>query len=183
MLEKKLLTLGCAIEILACGACFLPPLPEPKPPLPPALASVHIIAIDVEDGTASNFFDPRFMSNTTAGNFNRLWKEFPVRAKAFNAGGPSDATLKITVLRNKASCKPGDKGKQFCSFEMIASFAVTAAEGRILENKSEEISKFGLWLEGKPLPESWNSNPFRQEAAYALAMTAGDKLFVSERPN
>lgn len=44
MLEKKLLTLASAAAIVACGACFLPPLPQ-HPPLPPpvrsALQSIH----------------------------------------------------------------------------------------------------------------------------------------------
>jgi hypothetical protein len=183
MLEKKLVTLACAVGILACGACFLPPLRDPAPPLPPALASVHIIAIQVEDGTASNLFDPLIMSSATAINFNRLWNEFPLRAEASNAGGPSDAALRIAVLRKTASCIPGDKGRKFCSIEMIASFTVTATDGRILQSKPEERSKFGLWVKGDSLPGTWNSNPFRQDAAYALAMTAGEKLLVSGRPN
>jgi hypothetical protein len=183
MFEKKLVTLCCAVGILACGACFLPPLPERKTPLPPALASVHNIAIHVEDGTAGNLFDPLIMSNATAGNFNRLWNEFAVRAEGFSTGKPSDAALRITVLRKTASCIPGDKGRQFCSIEMIASFNVTAADGRILQSNLEERSKFGLWVTGNSLPETWNSNPFRQEAAYALARTAGVKLLLSEHPN
>jgi hypothetical protein len=183
MLEKKLVTLGCAVSILACGACFLPPLQGPKPPLPPALTSVHLIAVHVEDGTARNLFDPLIMSSATASNFNRLWKEFPVRAEAFDAGIPSDATLKITVIRTTASCIPRDKDKQFCSFEFFASFTVTGAGGRILQSEPEEGSRFGLWFKGNSLPETWNSDPFRQEATYALAMTAGEMLFVSTRPN
>ena len=35
MFEKKMLTLCCAIGILAFGACFLPPLPQRQPPPPP----------------------------------------------------------------------------------------------------------------------------------------------------
>jgi len=37
MVEKKLLTLAGVVGILACGACFLPPLPQHEPPPPPAL--------------------------------------------------------------------------------------------------------------------------------------------------
>jgi len=183
MIERKILTLAGAAGILACGACFLPPLPGPKPPLPPALASVHIIAIHVEDGTAGNLFDPLIMSNATVGNFNRLWKEFPVRAVSSNSAGPKDATLRINVLRKTASCAPADKGHQFCSFDLISSFTLTAADGRILQSKPEERSKLGIWLKGDSLPETWNSNPFLQDAAYALAMTAGDKLLVLVPPN
>ncbi len=183
MVEKKLVTLGCAVGILMCGACFLPPLNEPKPHLPPALVSVHSLAIQVEDGTGTSLFDPVMMSKATAGNFNRQWSEFSVRAMALSDGGPADAVLKITVLRKMDSFNPGQKGRQFYPLEMVASFTVTAADGRILESKPEERLRFGVWFDGKSLPETWNSNPFRQEAAYALALTAGNKLLVSERPN
>jgi hypothetical protein len=177
MIEKKLLTLAGAAGILFCGACFLPPPPE-HAPLPPVLAAVHVIAIHVEDRTAGNLFDPLVMSNATASNFNRLWKEFPVRAVAFNAGGPSDAALSIAVLRKMASCVPADKGHQFCTFELISSFTLTGADGRILRSKPEERSKLGIRLKGDSLPQTWNSNPFLEDAGYALATTAGDKLLV-----
>jgi hypothetical protein len=183
MIEKKLLTLAGVLGILACGACFLPPLPQKKATLPPALASVHRIAIHVEDGTGGKLFDPVIMSNATADNFNQLWQEFPVQAAAFNDGGPSDAALRISVLRKTASCKPEDNGKQFCSFEIIASFTLTAADGRILQSSQQKSSKFGLWYKGNSLPDNLNSNPFRQKAAYALAMTAGEMFLISDRSN
>jgi hypothetical protein len=183
MVEKKLLTLACAAGILACGACFSPGLNEPKPQLPPALASVHVIAIQVEDGTGSNLFDSVIMSNATAGNFNRLWKDFGVRARALNAGGPSDSVLRIIVLRKTVSITPEKNGRQFYPFEMAASYTLTTADGRILESMPERLSQFGTWFDGKSLPETWNSNPLRQDAAYALAMTAGDMLQPSKRTN
>jgi len=181
MVEKKLLTLAGVVGILACGACFLPPLPQKKTPLPPALSSVHKIAVRVEDGTTGNLFDPVTISNATADNFNRLWKDFPVQAEAFNAGGPSDAALRITVLRKTASCRPGNNGKQFCSFETIVSFTLTAADGRILVSRQQESSKFGLWYKGDSPPSNLNANPFRKGASYSLAMTAGSMLFLSVR--
>ena len=183
MVEKKLLTAACAVGILACGACFLPPPNQPKPQLPPALASVHIISIQVEDGTGSNLFDPLMMSKAVASNFNHQWSEYPVRARALNAGGTGDATLRIVVLRKTDSFTLGKKGRQFYPLEMVASFTVTAADGRNLASKPEEHMKFGAWFNGKSPPETWNSNPFLHDAAYALAMTAGDKLLHSERPN
>jgi len=175
--RKKLLTLAGLVGILACGACFLPPLPQQRASLPPALASVHMIAIRVEDGTASNLFDPLIMSNATAGNFNQLWKEFPVKAEASNAGGPSDAVLRITVLRKTTSCNPEGNGKQFCSFEMVASFTLTIADGRALQSWPQKSSKFGVWYKGNSLPDNLNANPFRHDASYSLATTAGEMLF------
>jgi hypothetical protein len=172
MRRKKLLTLGCAAGILACGACFLPPPHEPPPPLPPNLAAVHTIAIQVEDTTTENRLDPVPMSEATARNFNRLWADFRVRAKPFGAESKSDSVLRITVRRKTESCSLSG-GKMFCSYEMIASFTVTAADGSVLQNKAEQRSQFGLWVDAGAAHGDWNSSPNRQRAAYALAMTAG----------
>jgi len=177
MLKQKLLTIAGVVGILACGACFLPPIPQRKAPLPPALASVHRITIQVEDGTAGKLFDPLVMSNATARNFNELWREFPVRADAVNTGGSSDATLRITVHSRTVSCKAESKDKLFCSYEMIISVTLTAADGTILKNRQQESSKFGLWYRGDSLKEDLNANPFRQQASYSLASTAGEVLF------
>jgi len=183
MLEKKVLTLACMAGILACGACFLPPLPEPKPRLPPALASLHRIAIQVEDNTGDNLFDPVVMSRATASNFNRLWSGFPLHADSFGPSGLSDGTLRISVIRKSVSCSPQRERKQFCTIDMGISFTVKAADGRILQSEREQRSTFGLSLRAMSLPVTWNSDPFRQEAAYALAFTAGSKLLVPEPSN
>ena len=177
MVEKKLLTAACVAGILACGACLLPPLPQKKAPLPPALASVHRITIQVEDGTGNNIFDPLIMSNATASNFSQLWSGFPVRAEGVNAGESGDAALRITVHRETASCKGESKDKLFCSYEMIVSVTLTAADGTILKSKQQESSKFGLRYDGNSLKENLNANPLRQQASYSLAMTAGETLF------
>lgn len=174
-----MLTLGCAVGILACGACFLPPPHEPPPPLPPTLAAVHTIAIQVEDTTTENRLDSVLMSEATARNFNRLWADFRVRAKPFGAEGKSDVVLKITVRRKTESCRPSG-GKLFCSYEMIASFTVTAADGGVLQNKAERRSQFGLWEDAGAAHGDWNSRPYRQEAANALAISSG---FIFDTPS
>lgn len=177
MFEKKLLTLAGVVGILASGACLLPPLPQKKASLPPVLASVRRITIQVEDGTSGNLFDPLILSNATAGNFNQLWKDFPVRADAINVGESSDAALRITVHRKTVSCKPESKKGLFCSYEMIISVTLTATDGTILKSRQQVSSKFGLWYHDDSLNENLNANPLRQQASYSLAMTAGETLF------
>jgi len=179
MQRKKLITLAAVAGILACGACFLPPPHEPPPPLPPTLAAVYTIAIQVEDTTTENRLDPVPMSEATARNFNRLWADFRVRAKPFGAEGKSDAVLKITIRRKTKSCRPSG-GKLFCSYEMIASFTVTAADGGVLQNKAEQRSQFGLWEDAGAAHGDWNSIPHRQRAAYALAISSG---FIFDTPS
>jgi len=182
MLEKKLLTLGSAIGILVCGACFLPPLPEPKLPLPPALASVHTIAIQVEDGTGGKPFDPVIMSSDTASNFNRILMDYRIRAKTFQAGGDRDAVLRITVLNKTASCDPSGNGENF-SIELIASYTLMAVDGRVLLSRPRLSSKNGIWQQGNSLPEDLSASTFRRLASESLASSAGKILLLSEHSN
>src|SRR5208283_1730683 len=150
--------------ILACGACFLPPLPQQRESLPAPLASVHKIAIQVEDGTGSNLFDPVAMSSVTVGEFDRLWAESQVRATVFNSGRPSDAVLKIVVLRKTASCAPQGNG-EYCSIELIASYTLTAVDGGVLLSMPQLSSKNGIWQQGNSLPEELKANTFRRLAS------------------
>lgn len=178
MVEKKLLTLASLAGILACGSCLLPPLPQKKAPLPPLLTSVHRIAIQVEDSTASNLFDPIIMSNATASSFNRIWTHYRLRAETFNARGDRDAVLRITVLSKTASCVPSGNG-EYCSIELIASYTLTAADGRVLLSRPRESSKNGIWQQGNSLPESLQANIFRRVASESLAATAGKILYYT----
>jgi hypothetical protein len=181
MVRKKLLTLAGVVGILACGACFLPPLPQKKVPLPPALSFVHKVAIQVEDATHSNLFDSRRMSESTAFNFNQYWTKLPVKALNFYAGVSGDAILKITVISKTVSCPNKRNEMQFCTFEMSSSYALTAADGRILQSRPQESAHFREWLNGADLPENLNDDRYRWDASYPLAVTAG-QLFLSS-PN
>ena len=177
MNRKKRLTLAGVVGILACGACGFPPL-QPKTPLPPALVSVHTIAVKVEDGTNNNLFDSRTMSNATAENFNKFW-HFPAHAIAFNAEESSDAVLKITVHSNTVSCKAESKGKQdgYCLYKMLVSVTLTAADGRILKSNPQALSRFVVSYHGNSPPEDLNANSLLQRVSDELAMTTGSLLY------
>ena len=178
MLKKKLLALVGVLAILACGACLLPPLPEQKESLPPPLASVHKIVINVEDRTTVDAFDPVMMSKATASSFNQMWMDYRVRAETNNAGQPGDAVLRITVLNKAASCVPKGNG-QYCSIELVASYALTAVDGRVLLSRPQESSKNGIWQQGNSLADSLNSSTFQRLASDSLAGTAGKMLIHS----
>lgn len=179
MLEKKLLTLAGVVGILACGACLLPPLPERKIPPPPALSLVHRMAVHVEDGTVSNFFDPVIMSKAIAGNFNRFWTDYRLRAETFSAGGGYEAVLRITVQNKIASCIPSGNG-EYCSLELIASYTLTATDGRVLLDRPRLSSKNGIWQQGSSLSEDLKANIFRRLASESLAITAGKTILLPE---
>jgi hypothetical protein len=176
MHRRKLLTVACALGVLACGACFLPPLREPPPPLPPSLAAVRTIAVQIEDSSAHDLIHEAPMSAAVASNFNRLWAEFPVRALPYVEAGRYDAVLKVTIIQKTVSGGSTSHGNQLWTFEILASLALTASDGRILQSETNQRSRFGFSSKIGLAPGTWNSAPIRNQAAYALAMTVGDRL-------
>ncbi len=107
MLEKKLITLGCAVGILACGACFLPPLPQHEPMPPPVrldLQGIRRIRVEVTNESQSHDLDPNALAN---------WIEIRIDSQARRAGVKTfsqrdhasvdaDAVLKVAVLDESA---------------------------------------------------------------------------------
>src|ERR1035438_9069294 len=97
MLEKKLLTLACAAGILACGACFLPPLPEHHrpPPLPArlALAGIQSIRVSVTNTSESHHLDPSDLALAVTKSINELTNETGV--SAYDQRYAGDAVLEI----------------------------------------------------------------------------------------
>ena len=111
MIEKKLVTLACAAGILACGACFLPPLPERVPTPPPVqldLQGVHRIHVAVENASATHHLDGDKLASWIA-----VRAQTQARGRGLTAfSGPrapdQDGELKVTVLTESAN--PGQKG-------------------------------------------------------------------------
>jgi hypothetical protein len=106
MLKKKLVTLACAVGILACGACFLPPLPEHVPAPPPVqleLQGVHRIHVVVENASPAHHLDADKLASWIAVRAKSLGRSKKVTA----FGGPSapdqDGELKVTVLSETAT--------------------------------------------------------------------------------
>jgi len=179
MLQKKLFAAACAMAIVGVGACFLPPGPVPHPPLPPYLVQIRSFYIQVQDASNEDRVDGVSMSRAVASNFNELWKDFAVRAKSGEDSRRTDATLRITVEQKYASFSTVSRGKQQWIFDLRTSATLTAADGRLLWQKQNQISHFAIWLENGLPPDRWNSRGVRQHAAYSLAMTAGDLLHGS----
>jgi hypothetical protein len=171
MFEKKLMTLFGFAGILACGACLLPPLPQRKIPLPPPLSAIHKIDLQVEDKTGSRFFDPSQMSPAVADQFNHLWSGLPIKAQSFKSG---DAILMITVLQKTISCKADTSRGGTCFYTLTASLTLTSADGRVLRSCSSQHVEFSAWSRHGAQSDTLNEDPARQQAAYSLAIAAGN---------
>jgi hypothetical protein len=105
MLKRKVVTLACAAGILATGACFLPPLPDRKPPAPPIaldLQGVKSIGVQVVDKSAVQ----RVSSSALAGAIALRLATEGRRADLAVFRGETlkehDALLEVTILNVSA---------------------------------------------------------------------------------
>lgn len=176
MLDKKLFTLACAVAIMGIGACFLPPEHVPPPPLPPHLANIHAFAIQVQDASGHDLIEEAAMNQAVASSFNRLWKDYSVRAKPFQPSSRNDATLKITLIRKSATSSHNDPDRPQWTFAWSASAVLNDSDGRLLWQEQNLNSQFVVRLENGLPSDGWNSHNVMKESAYSLAMTVGDKV-------
>lgn len=177
MLRKKLLALGCAVAIVGVGACFLPPEHVAPPPLPPYLGHIRTFSIEVHDASSQDLIDDSAMSREVVSNFNRLWKEYALRAKLSRSSRVADAILRIKIDRKSASTFRGTDKRQEWAFDLKSSLTLSASDGRLLWQKQEENTRFKIAFEKGFSSDGWNSREVRHEAAYWLAMDLGDSFY------
>jgi|ERR1035438_1476691 hypothetical protein len=134
MVEKKLITLACAIGILACGACFLPPLPEHRPPPPPplpqrlALAGIQSIRVSVTNTSELHRLNPSDLARAVTKSINEQVNETGV--SAYDQRYAGDAVLEIQVLSE--SSKPFPSGQKGMVFEVTISATLTRKGGDVM---------------------------------------------------
>jgi hypothetical protein len=169
MLQKRMFVIACAIAIIGIGACFLPPQHVPPPPLPPYLAQVRTISIQVQDASGKDLIDGDEMNRAVASNFNELWKEYSVRAKPLQTSTHTDATLRIALVQKTAALSGTYHGRQQWVFELTSSSTLTAPDGRLLWKEQNQNSHFLIWLENGFPPDGWHSPIVMQRVEYSLA--------------
>ena len=126
MLKKKLLAIAGVLGILACGACFLPPVhngPPTPPPLPPQLQGIHTVRVVVTDNSIPARIDTQSIAASVADFINRTRSDQGISAHASKE--PADADLEIAIAaENAALIQPqSSHGTESWSF----SLTVTAA--------------------------------------------------------
>jgi hypothetical protein len=149
MIEKKLVTLGCAVGILACGACFLPPLPERKPPPPPVLLDfkgIQKIRLEVSNASESHHLDPEALAG---------WIEFRIDSdarragvKAFSQKNPAsanaDGVLKVNIVSETAAPQQGGAsvaGEDW-TFQIRLSAVLTKKDGEVVWSEPDGDYRF-----------------------------------------
>lgn len=106
MLGKKLLTLGCALGILAFGACFPMPVgrqgpppsaPVPRPPFQIDLTGVQSIRVMVTNLSETRHLDPSILAQAVTDQINMRSNVTGVIAHSVWEAGERDADLRIVI--------------------------------------------------------------------------------------
>jgi len=179
MLEKKLVTLVCAAGILACGACFLPPLPQHRPQPPQVqldLQGVQSIRVEVTNNSEPHHLDPSELAQAIANSINWRTKETGVNAHVQKEAG--DAILAITVLNESVTSEttPANGGAVRWTFEVKTSASLTKLNGQTLWHYTEADSRFSrnFALEGHadawrdPVLQNWLLASLSQRLVYRM---------------
>jgi hypothetical protein len=149
MVEKKLLTVACAVGILACGACFLPPPPERKPQPPPLridLTGITTIRVEVANGSETHRLDGADLAGEVARAMNARFGVRPdLRAYAGVDRSDADAELKITVESEALEDDPTFEGR----FVIRDSATLARRDGAVLWQETNSMNRIFLqYLQG-----------------------------------
>lgn len=173
MLDKKLLTLACAIGILACGACFLPPLPEHRPP-PPLLQGIRRIRVVVSSSADSPCIDPAALAREIAEGFNLEISGTGVKAYVRDKAEDKDAILYIEApgVNGTPGSAPMASGLYMWSFEVVISATLTDPGGHVVWQEKDGSFRIFHAFPPKDLAELWSDQGYRNW----LASAVGERL-------
>jgi hypothetical protein len=127
MLEKKLVTLVSVAGILACGACFLPPLPEHVPPPPPVqleMQGIHRIHVVAENASPTHHLDADKLASWIAVRTQTQGRGEKLTAFSGPGAPDQDGELKVEVLSESAT--PGTAVAKNGMVEWRFALSVTA---------------------------------------------------------
>ena len=180
MLEKKLVTLMCAVGILACGGCFLPPLPEHRPPPPPQpleidLQGVHDIRVHVTNVSESHHLDPSELAEAVANRINEQAWRTRVNARIDKEPGYGDAVLEIAIVSENAT--PGtaagnDGPGKVWFFQVKTTSTLAKLNGAVLWTESDGGPGFSRKLASQDAADVWTD----PAVSHPLILAVGNRL-------
>jgi hypothetical protein len=175
MLKKKLLTLACALGILACGACFLPPDRSNPPPLPPplreSLRRIRTIRVEAANQAGPGPINPVDLALAVATDINANALGRHVRARV--ASSPEcDAHLQVTIQSETASHTSGVANWHIA---VGVSSILSGRDGRVLWSETHFYSLNRPFAENAP-DQLWQHKEIQSWLAWSLVkrMLNGD---------
>jgi len=159
MVKKKLLTLAGAVGILACGACFRPPLPQHAPRRPPVrigLEGIRSIRVEVANASPWHHLDPAALAQRIADTINeQSWRmNMKVNAHVGKKAGDGDAVLEITVLSETVeAATPAKIGSR--TFLIKDSATLTRLDGALVWRETEAGSSIARSVAEGDAADPW----------------------------
>lgn len=163
MVRTKLITLACAVGILACGACFLPPPPQPPPPpLRIDLRGSRAIRVEVTNTSATRHVDPDDMSRWIVASINAQRREGIPAARAGGEPAEGDAVLRVSILAESLVSRPTTQGpSNAVQIQLTIDATLTRPDGAI------------VWQE--------REHPYRSNGDYILSSSGDSWIWKSEK--
>lgn len=181
MLKKKLLTMAGVLGILACGACFLPPVRE-RPPTPvPELAGIHTIRVEVTEKVNPGHLNVDRLARAAARELNDEAAKSGITAET--GSGPADAVLAIEVI-NETSSQSMVHGKPVANswhFMFIWNATLTTPDGTIHWQAKSQLTQFEHRFSIAPIGDPWNDRAVSQEAADMFRVSIAPNLLFGIR--
>jgi hypothetical protein len=174
MAGKKLLTLACAVGILACGACFLPPLPPPKPKPGIYLHSIRSIGVSVRNETESHHVNPSLLQQAAVMHINLLTNGIQVNAVGQGPVASDDAVLEVAIVNERVSEFPPSHpgGCRELEFQISVYATLTRKDGRVMWQETNDQQTVSACLTRAEPSDAWND----QAQQFWLMDTVGKRL-------
>jgi hypothetical protein len=151
MLEKKLVTVACAAGVLGCGACFLPPLPQHKPPPPPLridFGEIRNIRVEVTNASVTHRIEGARLAEEVADEINAQPRISRVSAHVGNGVEP-DAVLRIVVVSESVKeDDPAMANPRSVTFFLKDSASLTNRDGGVVWQETEAGSRITRVVDG-----------------------------------
>jgi len=169
MRGKKLLTAGCAVGILAWGACF-----DPPPRIRLNLPGSRRIVVHVTNNSETRHIDPAVLAPCIAHAVNS-----DLRGKATAVAGvepgPEDTVLEVTISKEEAQADPFDKKRNGARwvFNVTLSATLRRSDGTPLRTYVDRF--FGVTSIGA-LSGPWDPAPLAKALPATICERLADEL-------
>jgi hypothetical protein len=179
MVEKKLLTLAGVLGILGCGACFLPPLPQPKPAPPhvrTGLDGVQSIRVEVVNSSPSHHLDSADLAQKIAETINQQSWKAKINAHVEKEEKDEDAVLIINVVSETVVPAPPSKtGRR--TFLIKDSAKLTRLDGTQVWWESEAVNWITHHIDEEKTADAWKVPDLVDDVNRALAARLVLRMF------
>jgi hypothetical protein len=163
MLEKKLLTVAGVIGILACGACFLPPIKNtpnyPPPPLRDSLKGIRTIDLFLDDSSDSHQVNRIKAAALLCNNIDSRKDQTRIHCDFRDTPRPKDAVLRITLVKESATAHLPDSSQAAPRWVLALTInaTLTGPDGQILWQEQNVTYNDSESIETNDPATAWES--------------------------